>query len=76
MTRVPYHLLVKLMMIKIGVNKILNYNSLSHLCKILFLFSKVLNCHDSMIYILAPVSYATVYGCSDATIVLGAIGKV
>jgi TBCC domain-containing protein 1 len=36
---------------------------------------KVLNCHDSMIYILAPVSYATVYGCSDATIVLGAIGK-
>ncbi|KAJ4747922.1 C-CAP/cofactor C-like domain-containing protein [Rhynchospora pubera] len=36
---------------------------------------KVLNCHDSMIYILAPVSYATVYGCSDATIVLGAVGK-
>ncbi|KAJ3679031.1 hypothetical protein LUZ60_017042 [Juncus effusus] len=36
---------------------------------------KVLNCHDSVIYILAPVSYATVYGCSDTTIVLGAIGK-
>ncbi|XP_043692228.1 TBCC domain-containing protein 1-like [Telopea speciosissima] len=36
---------------------------------------KVLNCHDSVIYILAPLRYATVYGCSDATIVLGAIGK-
>ncbi|KAJ1259920.1 hypothetical protein BS78_10G192700 [Paspalum vaginatum] len=37
---------------------------------------KVLNCHDSVIYILAPLKYATVYGCSDTTIVLGAIGKV
>uniref|UniRef100_A0A0E0Q053 TBCC domain-containing protein 1 n=2 Tax=Oryza TaxID=4527 RepID=A0A0E0Q053_ORYRU len=37
---------------------------------------KVLNCHDSVIYILAPVKYATVYGCSDTTIVLGAVGKV
>nr|XP_011468069.1 PREDICTED: TBCC domain-containing protein 1 isoform X2 [Fragaria vesca subsp. vesca] len=36
---------------------------------------KVLNCHDSVIYILAPLRYATVYGCSDATIVLGAVGK-
>ncbi|KAK4792281.1 hypothetical protein SAY86_022716 [Trapa natans] len=36
---------------------------------------KVLNCHDSLIYILAPMSYATIYGCSDATIVLGAVGK-
>ncbi|KAH9325971.1 hypothetical protein KI387_006149, partial [Taxus chinensis] len=36
---------------------------------------KVLNCHDSVIYILAPLSYATVNGCSDATIVLGAVGK-
>ncbi|WVZ06480.1 hypothetical protein V8G54_019826 [Vigna mungo] len=36
---------------------------------------KVLNCHESAIYILAPVRYATVYGCSDATIVLGAVGK-
>lgn len=36
---------------------------------------KVLNCHDSVIYILAPLSYAIVYGCSDATVVLGAIGK-
>ncbi|XP_073010291.1 uncharacterized protein [Typha latifolia] len=36
---------------------------------------KVLNCHDSVIYILAPLRYATVYGCSDATIILGAVGK-
>ncbi|KAJ4969925.1 hypothetical protein NE237_003024 [Protea cynaroides] len=36
---------------------------------------KVLNCHDSVIYILAPLRFATVYGCSDATIVLGAVGK-
>lgn len=36
---------------------------------------KVLNCHDSVIYILAPLRYATIYGCSDATIVLGAVGK-
>ncbi|CAN1307188.1 TBCC domain-containing protein 1 [Linum perenne] len=36
---------------------------------------KVLNCHDSVIYILAPLRYATVYGCSDSTIVLGAAGK-
>ncbi|TVU32923.1 hypothetical protein EJB05_24688 [Eragrostis curvula] len=37
---------------------------------------KVLNCHDTVIYVLAPVKYATVYGCSDATVVLGAVGKV
>ncbi|XP_004493562.1 uncharacterized protein [Cicer arietinum] len=36
---------------------------------------KVLNCHESAIYILAPLRYATVYGCSDATIVIGAVGK-
>ncbi|KAK3026781.1 hypothetical protein RJ639_040259, partial [Escallonia herrerae] len=38
-------------------------------------YIKVVNCHESVIYILAPLRYATVYGCSDATIVLGAIGK-
>ncbi|CAB4286826.1 unnamed protein product [Prunus armeniaca] len=38
-------------------------------------YREVLNCHDSVIYILAPLRYATVYGCSDATIVLGAVGK-
>ncbi|XP_022842260.1 TBCC domain-containing protein 1-like [Olea europaea var. sylvestris] len=36
---------------------------------------KVVNCHESVIYVLAPLRYATVYGCSDATIVLGAVGK-
>ncbi|XP_022967755.1 TBCC domain-containing protein 1-like [Cucurbita maxima] len=36
---------------------------------------KVLNCHESVIYILAPLRYATIYGCSDTTIVLGAVGK-
>ncbi|GFY98297.1 C-CAP/cofactor C-like domain-containing protein [Actinidia rufa] len=36
---------------------------------------KVVNCHESVIYILAPLRYATIYGCSDATIVLGAVGK-
>lgn len=37
---------------------------------------QVINCHDSVIYILTPLKYATIYGCSDATIVIGAIGKV
>ncbi|KAI7997541.1 TBCC domain-containing protein 1 [Camellia lanceoleosa] len=36
---------------------------------------KVINCHESVIYILAPLRYATIYGCSDTTIVLGAVGK-
>ncbi|GMI63359.1 hypothetical protein like AT3G57890 [Hibiscus trionum] len=36
---------------------------------------KVINCHDSVIYVLAPLRYATLYGCSDATVVLGAVGK-
>ena len=36
----------------------------------------MLNCHDSVIYVLGPLRYATIYGCSDATIVLGAVGKV
>nr|XP_043609072.1 TBCC domain-containing protein 1 [Erigeron canadensis] len=38
-------------------------------------FVKVVNCHESVIYVLAPLKYATIYGCSDATIVLGAVGK-
>ncbi|KAG2258337.1 hypothetical protein Bca52824_077631 [Brassica carinata] len=36
---------------------------------------KVVNCHDSVIYLLAPLRYATVHGCSDTTIVVGAVGK-
>ncbi|KVH94712.1 CARP motif-containing protein [Cynara cardunculus var. scolymus] len=38
-------------------------------------FVKIINCHESVIYLLAPLRYATIYGCSDATIVLGAVGK-
>ncbi|XP_071686652.1 uncharacterized protein [Rutidosis leptorrhynchoides] len=38
-------------------------------------FVKVINCHESVIYVLAPLKFATIYGCSDATIVLGAVGK-
>ncbi|KAI5079468.1 hypothetical protein GOP47_0004947 [Adiantum capillus-veneris] len=37
---------------------------------------KVSNCHDSVVYILAPMKYASVYGCSDSIIVLGAVEKV
>eukprot|EP00250_Pteridium_aquilinum_P010485 c19420_g1_i1 orf=970-2748(-) len=37
---------------------------------------KVSNCHDSVIYVLAPMKYASVYGCSDSIIVLGAVEKV
>lgn len=46
-------------------------------CSLCFPFPfQVVNCHESVLYILAPLKYATVYGCSDATIVLGAVGKV
>lgn len=37
---------------------------------------KVSNCHDSAVYILAPMKFASVYGCSDSIIVLGAVEKV
>ncbi|KAI3497493.1 hypothetical protein L1887_40142 [Cichorium endivia] len=36
----------------------------------------IVNCHESVIYILAPLRYAIRYGCSDASIVVGAVGKV
>ncbi|KAL2501677.1 Tubulin binding cofactor C domain-containing protein [Forsythia ovata] len=36
---------------------------------------KVVNCQESVIYVLAPLRYATVYGCSDTTIIFGAVGK-
>ena len=41
-----------------------------------YVYLQVVNCHDSVIYLLAPLRYATVHGCSDTTIVLGAVGKV
>ncbi|MQL87422.1 hypothetical protein Taro_019963 [Colocasia esculenta] len=55
-----------------GISKV---SVLKQACDIKGNSVKVLNCHDSVIYILAPLRYATIYGCSDATIVLGAIGK-
>ncbi|THG21138.1 hypothetical protein TEA_004131 [Camellia sinensis var. sinensis] len=35
----------------------------------------VINCLESIIYILAPLRYATIYGCSGTSIVVGAVGK-
>lgn len=49
--------------------------SFNYFLLLVYLF-QVVNCHESVIYILAPLRYATVYGCSDATVVLGAVGKV
>ena len=49
---------------------------IGHYVLIFYLWLQVLNCHESVIYILAPLRYATIYGCSDTTIVLGAVGKV
>lgn len=37
---------------------------------------QVSHCHDSVVYILAPLKYVSVFGCSDSIIVLGAVGKV
>lgn len=37
---------------------------------------QVLHCHDSVVYVLAPLKYVSVVGCSDSIIVLGAVGKV
>lgn len=37
---------------------------------------RVTDCHDSIVYALAPLQYASVTCCSDCTVVLGAVGKV
>ncbi len=34
------------------------------------------HCHDSAVYVLAPLKYVSVVGCSDSIVVLGAVGKV
>ena len=39
-------------------------------------FMQIVNCHDAVVYILAPMKYASVYGCSDSIIILGAVEKV
>ncbi|XP_024393764.1 uncharacterized protein [Physcomitrium patens] len=36
---------------------------------------KVSHCHDAVVYVLAPLKYVSVFGCSDSIIVLGAVGK-
>uniref|UniRef100_A0A7I4D0F2 TBCC domain-containing protein 1 n=1 Tax=Physcomitrium patens TaxID=3218 RepID=A0A7I4D0F2_PHYPA len=36
---------------------------------------KVAHCHDSVVYVLAPLKYVSVFGCSDSIVVLGAVGK-
>lgn len=41
-----------------------------------FWLLQVSHCHDSVVYILAPLKYVSVFGCSDSIIVLGAVGKV
>lgn len=40
------------------------------------LLLQVAHCHDSVVYVLAPLKYASVVGCSDSIVVLGAVGKV
>eukprot|EP00850_Spirogloea_muscicola_P006209 SM000029S10504 [mRNA] locus=s29:521449:524493:+ [translate_table: standard] len=36
---------------------------------------RVSHCHDSVVYILSPLRYASVIGCSDSIVVLGAVSK-
>ena len=36
----------------------------------------VTDCHDSVIYALAPLQYASVACCSDCTVVVGAVGRM
>uniref|UniRef100_A0A7I4BU15 TBCC domain-containing protein 1 n=1 Tax=Physcomitrium patens TaxID=3218 RepID=A0A7I4BU15_PHYPA len=36
---------------------------------------KVAHCHDSVVYVLAPMKYVSVFGCSDSIVMLGAVGK-
>lgn len=37
---------------------------------------RITDCHDSVVYILAPLQSALLSGCSDCTIVLGAVGAM
>lgn len=36
---------------------------------------RVLDCHDAVIYCLAPLQYVTVSCCSDCVVVVGAVGR-
>ena len=37
---------------------------------------RVSDCHDAVIYALAPLATATIVACTDCTIVLGAVGRL
>ena len=37
---------------------------------------RITDCHDSVIYALAPLQYASITCCSDCTVVVGAVGKM
>ncbi len=36
---------------------------------------RVLDCHDAVVYCLAPIDYATISCCTDCIVILGAAGK-
>ncbi|CAL8467086.1 g6622 [Coccomyxa elongata] len=37
---------------------------------------RVTDCHDTVVYALAPLNYAKIAGCSDCTVMIGAVGRV
>ncbi|KAK9824118.1 hypothetical protein WJX72_007884 [[Myrmecia] bisecta] len=37
---------------------------------------RITDCHDTIVYALAPLQYASVCCCSDCTVVLGAVGRM
>ncbi|PRW18405.1 TBCC domain-containing 1 isoform A [Chlorella sorokiniana] len=36
---------------------------------------RILDCHDAVVYALAPLQYALITACSDCVVVLGAVGR-
>ncbi len=37
---------------------------------------RIINCHDTVVYALAPLQYCLVSACSDCVVVVGAVGRV
>lgn len=37
---------------------------------------RVSDCHDTVVYALAPLQFASIFACSDCTVVLGAVGRM
>ena len=37
---------------------------------------RVLDCHDCVVYALAPLQYAQILGCSNTTLVVGAASRM